>query len=185
MSNPPVRTSTVLAPVLALARAALSQAERGVLIPRTAQEMARALRAKACEIWLADSEAPQVAAVYLEPGTVADSLDGAVLLSVVGSGSGEPVSVGDWLCVPVRGEPGVRGVLALNRAGAWHDEEVALAELAASIVAFVVALGQARTFDDRERDQFLALIGHDLRSPVSNIRVGAQLARRNLNAGAT
>ena len=75
--------------------------------------------------------------------------------------------------------------LAVHGAGPWQAGQIALAETAAAIVGLGVQLTRARRFDDRERDQFLALVGHDLRSPLSNVRVGAQLARRNLEAGDT
>jgi signal transduction histidine kinase len=177
-------TTTMLrdTPMVRLARAALGT-DRAVLLPRAAQETGRLLGASSCEIWLAENGLPQVAAVYLKPGAVVGSLDAAALTAALRGHSDSLVQVDDWLCVPVPGDPNPRGVLALYRARHWTDDELATAALAATIVALALKLAEARSFDDRERDQFLALIGHDLRSPLSNVRVGAQLARRNLQAG--
>lgn len=172
-----------LAPLLELAQAAASDADHAVLLPRAAEETARLLGAEACEIWLAEDGLPRVAAVHLEPGAVVGRFDGEALVATLGPGPGAPVVIDEWLSVPVSGDTGPRGALAVRRRGAWSAADVAGAEMAAAIVALGLQLLEARRFDDRERDQFLALVGHDLRSPLSNVRVGAQLARRNLDAG--
>lgn len=178
-------TAQQLAPLLEMARAAAMESERAVLLPRGARETARLLGALACEIWLVDDGLPSVAAVHLEPEAEVSRLDGAALLATLVAGSGAGQQIDGWLCVPIPGDPGPLGALAVHGAGPWQAGQIALAETAAAIVGLGVQLTRARRFDDRERDQFLALVGHDLRSPLSNVRVGAQLARRNLEAGDT
>lgn len=180
MTSSKVRTRAPLAAMLHLVRAAADETGRGPLLPRAAREAARLLDASACEIWLTQDGLPQVAAVHMEPGADAATLDGGVLMDALG---GRVLEEGAWLCVPVPGDPGPRGVLALHRPGVWRPEDVELAELVAAVAGLALALAEARRFDEGERDRFLALIGHDLRSPLANVRVGAQLARRNLAAG--
>jgi signal transduction histidine kinase len=69
------------------------------------------------------------------------------------------------------------------RQGAWPPEDVSLLETTVSMVDLGMEVASAGRLDDASRDQFLALIGHDLRSPLSMVKVGAQLASRNLTAG--
>jgi signal transduction histidine kinase len=123
-----------------------------------------------------------VAAVHLEPGASVHSLYGQALMASLG---GRTVELDGWLSVPVPGDPSPVGVLTLHKTDSWTARDQESAELAAGVLGLGLMLSEARRFDDRERDQFLALIGHDLRSPLSNVRVGAQLARRNLAAGDT
>jgi signal transduction histidine kinase len=93
------------------------------------------------------------------------------------------LSADGWVCVPLAGESQVRGVLAVAREDLWAPAAVRLAELVAAVVTLGLRAADAGRFDDEARNEFLALVGHDLRSPLSNVKVGAQLARRNLDAG--
>lgn len=180
MTSSKAVTEDRIAPVLEIARAAATVADRGALLPLAAREAARLLGASACEIWVAEEGLPRVAAVHMEPSATVRSLEGGALLATLG---GRVTEVDGWLCVPIPGDPVPRGAMTVARDDAWQPGDVAQLQLTAAIVALGLQVAEARSFDDRERDQFLALIGHDLRSPLSNVRVGAQLALRNLEAG--
>jgi signal transduction histidine kinase len=163
-----------------IGHAALGAVDRAAFLPIAAREAARQFGSDACEVWLDDEDGLALAAVFRRhesaPGR---SLDQARLAdSLVG-----PVRASGWLAVPIPGDPKPRGTLALLTAGSWTDDDVGAVEAVATVVGLGLAAISAGDFDEQSRDQFLALLGHDLRSPLSNVRVGAQLARRNLEAG--
>ncbi len=163
-----------------IGRAAASAADRMAFLPLVSRKAVEILAARACEIWLADDE-PVLVATYRAPGgEVDDAPDPRAIETCLG---GENVHSDAWLCVPIPGTPAPAGVLALARGAAWTADDVALAETIASMVDLGLELASAGRLDDQSRSQFLALIGHDLRSPLANVRIGAQLAGRNLDAG--
>jgi signal transduction histidine kinase len=182
------RRTSDLEPVLSLLAAALGEGDRSAFLPTAAREAARFLGAEACEVWLED-EGPVLAAVYRRPEAAPRSPDPRLLRRAQ---AGDVVADEGWLLVPVPGAGRTQGALAfshpagtaLGNGGAVVDED---ALDAARLVAALVGLAQlglgTERFDAEARDQFLALVGHDLRSPLANVRVGAQLARRNLDAG--
>lgn len=163
-----------------IGRAATGLVDRLAFPPLAAQNIVAMVDAEACEIWL-DEDGPVLAATFraasAEPGGSAALED---LETALG---GEPLLADLWLCLPIPGDPKPSGVLAVRRRGAWLDEERSLLEIAASLIDLGVEMASAGRLDDKARDEFLALIGHDLRSPLSMVRVGAQLASRNLDAG--
>ncbi len=174
-----VLQTTRLGPLVALGRAASGAVDRSAFLPVAARETARLLSAEACEVWL-DEDGPVLAASYRAPEQAARSPESAALSAVLAHGG---TQTDGWLLVPVPGDPQPVGVLAVARDGPWPSEDTLLAEVAAVIVGLTLEAVAAGRFDARARDQFLALVGHDLRSPLSNVRVGAQLAVRNLDAG--
>jgi signal transduction histidine kinase len=166
-----------LSPLAEIARAALAPGERAAFLPRAARGAARLLGAAACEIWL-DDDGPALGAVHRAPDARPASPDRTALTAALG---GVPTRAGAWLCLPLPGDRAPMGVLAAADGERPVDE--AAAELVAAVVGLGLAVAGAERFDAEARDQFLALLGHDLRSPLANVRVGAQLARRNLDAG--
>jgi signal transduction histidine kinase len=173
-----------LAPVLAVLRAALGGADRSTFLPSAAREAAGYLGAEACEVWL-DDGGLALTAIFRAPEARLRSPDPALLRRAL---AGETVTEEGWFCLAIPGPDGPsrpQGVLALG--GLPDTWELALER--AELVALVLGLAQSTRgtehFDAEARDQFLALLGHDLRGPLANVRVGAQLARRNLDAGDT
>jgi len=171
--------TTRLGPLAALGKAAAGGVDRSAFLPVAARETALMLDAEACEVWL-DDEGPVLAAVYRRPEAAPRSPERRVVAAAL---AGETARSGAWLCVPVPGESGPRGVLAVAGGQLHTADDVLAAEVAATIVGLALEAAGAGRFDAEARDQFLALLGHDLRSPLANVRVGAQLARRNLDAG--
>lgn len=169
-----------LAALAEIARAASGAVDRMAFLPVVARAAVGMFEAAACEIWL-NEQGPVLAATYrapearVETGPARDALEDAL--------GGVPVLAGDWYLQPIPGHPSSGGVLAVLRPGAWSRDEVALLETVSSMLDLGMEVAVAGRMDDQSRDQFLALIGHDLRSPLSMVRVGAQLASRNLDAG--
>lgn len=93
--------------------------------------------------------------------------------------------IGRWLLVPVLHQNQLIGVLELHHCGdsgsAWTPQESALAKAIADQVG--VALIQARAYAhledlnqqlaalDRTRDNLTAIVGHELRTPLSTVQV--------------
>jgi signal transduction histidine kinase len=172
--------ATRLAPLIEIARAATGAVDRTAFLPLVAREAARAFDSDTCEIWLEDAGVPVVSAVHRAGDGKAESPSEDDLASALG---GTSVASGTWLCTPVPGESGPRGVLAVSKSDPWSEDDRGLVELVSTVIALGLRVAEAGPFDDQARDEFLALVGHDLRSPLSNVRVGAQLARKNLDAG--
>jgi signal transduction histidine kinase len=168
-----------LRPVLAILRAAMAGGDRTAFLPTAAREAADFLSADACEVWL-DDEGPALAAVYRAPEAAVRSPEARTLRRAM---AGDVVREGPWLCVPIPGADRPMGVLTAMGPAAWAEDEAERAQLVAGLVGLVQSAAGSEHFDAEARDQFLALLGHDLRSPLANVRVGAQLARRNLDAG--
>ena len=171
-----------LAPLLDMVRAAAGAADRTAFLPVVARRTAEMIDATACEIWI-ESEGPTLAASWRVPGTALRSPEVSDLRAVMREG--EDTVVDAWLCVPLPpSDVGTaRGVLAVHTESAPGSDEVALVEVAAAVARLGLDAADAGKLDAESRDEFLALLGHDLRSPLSNVRVGAQLAQRNLDAG--
>ena len=163
-----------------IGRAATGLVDRLAFPPLAAQTIVEMVDAEACEIWL-DDDGPVLAATFRAPA--AEPRGSAALEDLEVALGGEPLLSDLWLCLPIPGDPKPSGVLAVRRRGAWLDEERSMLEIAASLIDLGVEVASAGRLDDKARDEFLALIGHDLRSPLSMVRVGAQLASRNLDAG--
>jgi signal transduction histidine kinase len=175
-----VRQRRQIGALATIGHAALGAVDRAAFLPVAAREACRQLGADACEVWLEDEDGIALAAVFRRhDGGAARSLDMERLTAALV----EPVRANGWLAVPIPGDPRPAGVLAVLSADAWDAEDRVWAESVASVLGLGIAAISAGQFDEESRDQFLALLGHDLRSPLSNVRVGAQLARRNLEAG--
>jgi signal transduction histidine kinase len=163
-----------------IGRAATGAVDRLAFLPVVARTIVDMMSADACEIWL-NEDGPVLAATFRDPeAEVRGSPDRLALSAAL---AGDPLLTGNWFCMPIPGDPDASGVLAVCRAGAWPPEDVSLLESTASMLDLGMEVASAGRLDDRARDEFLALIGHDLRSPLSMVRVGAQLASRNLDAG--
>jgi signal transduction histidine kinase len=163
-----------------IGRAAAGAADRMAFLPLVSRKAVEMLDARACQIWLSE-DGPVLVATYRAPGAeIDDAPDAGALEACL---AGEIVSGDAWLCVPIPSDPDPAGVLAIARDGAWSPDDIALAETTASMIDLGLEIASAGRLDDQSRSQFLALIGHDLRSPLANVRVGAQLAERNLAAG--
>jgi signal transduction histidine kinase len=180
MATVDVEQATRLVPLIEIARAATGAVDRTAFLPLVAREAARVFEADTCEIWLEDGGLPTVSAVHRSNGGEAESPSEDDVASALG---GTTVQSGTWLCTPVPGESGPRGVLAISAERTWTEQDRSLVDLVATVIALGLRVAEAGPFDDQARDEFLALVGHDLRSPLSNVRVGAQLARKNLDAG--
>lgn len=178
--------STRLTALLEMVRAAANVGEPSSFLPSIVRGTAEMIGADACDVWIEDDDLER-AASFQAPGAggrserpalgaerISDILDAA-----------EVIRHDDWLCVPLPAiEVGAkRAVLCAARERAFDAEEIMLVEVAAHVAGIGLQASASGGFDDKARDQFLALLGHDLRSPLSNVRVGAQLARRNLEAG--
>lgn len=168
-----------LAPVLSVIRAALGTVDRSAFLPTAARDAADFLGAGACELWL-DDDGPALTAAYRSTDAMARS---PAVQAVHRALAGDVVHEGPWLLVPLPGENGPRGVLAALGTSVWEPVDDEKATVIAGVIGLAHAVVGAERFDSAARDQFLALLGHDLRSPLANVRVGAQLARRNLTAG--
>ena len=163
-----------------IGRAAASAADRLAFLPIVARKAVEMLDADACEVWL-NEDGPVLGATYRAPRTKAGASPDADAIEACLKG--DTVRRHAWLCVPLPSDPAPSGVLAIARAGVWAPDDVALAETAASMIDLGLEIASAGRLDNHSRSQFLALIGHDLRSPLANVRIGAQLAGRNLEAG--
>ncbi|HEY7294573.1 MAG TPA: ATP-binding protein [Dehalococcoidia bacterium] len=94
------------------------------------------------------------------------------------------------LCVPLRARGRTLGAVAFASEDAgrrYGRAEIALAEEIAHRAA--IAIENARLYGEaqravRQRDEFLAAVSHDLRSPLSTIKGSAQLIARRLAATA-
>lgn len=179
-----LRLNTRLDPLLDMARAAAGAVDRTAFLPVVARGIAEVVEADACEVWL-DVGGPTLSALYRAPGAGAPprSPERRSLTEVMAEA--EVAHIDGWLCVPLpqTAGTGTRGVIAIARAVAPNAEEVTLVEVAATLARLGLDAADAGRFDADSRDQFLALLGHDLRAPLSNVRVGAQLAQRNLDVG--
>jgi signal transduction histidine kinase len=175
-----VHERTQIGALATIGHAALGAVDRSAFLPVAARETCRQFGADACEVWLDEEDGLALAGSFRRhEGGAGRSLDhGRLTDALVG-----PVRASGWLAVPVPGDLKPRGVLALLTDKTWTDDDELLAESVAAMIGLGLAAISAGEFDDESRDQFLALLGHDLRSPLSNVRVGAQLARRNLEAG--
>jgi signal transduction histidine kinase len=180
MASVEVLQTTRLTPLVALGRAAADAGSGSAFLPAAVRETARMLGARACEVWLDEEGSPALAARHRVPETSPRALEKVALAQAL---AGETMQADSWLCVPLPGGPQPVGVLAVEREGAWPADDLLLLELSAIIIGLALQAAGADRFDAEARDQFLALVGHDLRSPLSNVRVGAQLAVRNLEAG--
>ena len=179
--------STRLSALLEMVRAAAGATEPSSFMPSIARSTAQMIGATACDVWF-DDDGMERAASYRAPaggdrGRPREALEPAQVAGVLDEG--EIAIVDGWLCVPLprTGDGSKRAMLCVDRDTVLEPEEVTLVEVAASVAGVGLEAASAGGFDDKARDQFLALLGHDLRSPLSNVRVGAQLARRNLEAG--
>lgn len=179
-----LRLNTRLDPLLDMARAAAGAVDRTAFLPVVARGIAEVLEADACEVWL-DVGGPTLSALYRAPsaGAPPRSPERRALTEIMTEA--EVAHVDGWLCVPLpqTAGTGTRGVIALTRAAAPNAEEVTLVEVAATLARLGLDAADAGRFDAESRDQFVALLGHDLRAPLANVRVGAQLAQRNLDVG--
>ncbi|MBK6770156.1 MAG: HAMP domain-containing histidine kinase [Ardenticatenales bacterium] len=179
-----LQLNTRLDPLLDMARAAAGAVDRTAFLPVVARGIAEVLEADACEVWL-DVGGPTLSALHRAPGSGAPprSPERRALAEVMAEA--EVAHIDGWLCVPLpqTAGTGTRGVIALSRSVAPNAEEVTLVEVAATLARLGLDAADAGRFDADARDQFLALLGHDLRAPLSNVRVGAQLAQRNLDVG--
>ncbi len=173
-----VLQATRLGPLASLARAATDGADQPDFLPLAAREAAQLLQADACELWL-DEHGPVLAASHRVPDALTDSPTDGLLAEALAGETGEEDG---WLAAPVFGSGAPIGVLAVYREGSWPPAELVLAHVAASLVGLAIAT-RSGGFGAEERNQFLALVGHDLRSPLANVKVAAQLAVRNLEAG--
>jgi signal transduction histidine kinase len=175
-------TTTTLAPLLELVRAAATATDRTAFLPFVARAALSLLRADACEVWV-DADGPARAATARREGPTPVSLRPDALRSVFADG--EMTHTEGWLVVPLPTMDGGShaAALAVARDGAFNSDEVALVEVAAAVTRMGLDAADAGRMDATARDEFLALLGHDLRSPLSNVRVGSQLAQRNLDAG--
>lgn len=174
------RAPSRMAGLAELGRAAAA-GDRTSFLPLAARRTAELLAAEACEIWLAD-EAPLLVASYRRPGRASEGAPEEAAIAACLAG-GEPVLSPPWHLAPIPGEPLAQGVIGVRRAGAWPEDDLALLQTIAALVDLGLDTGGGGRLDQQSRNQFLALIGHDLRSPLANVRVGAQLAGRNLEAG--
>jgi len=163
-----------------IGRAAAGAVDRTAFLPLVARQTAGLLEAEACEIWLRE-EGLVLAAAYRAPEIRALAAPEAKLLERCLRG--ERVQQGRWTCIPIPGDPDAGGVVAVAREAAWSADDLALLDTIASLLDLGLEVASAGRMDSQARSQFLALIGHDLRSPLANVRVGAQLAGRNLEAG--
>ncbi len=178
----PAITTVHLRPLVSLPRLALDAIEPAAFAAQAARELAGWLQAERCEVWLEEESGLVLVADWPPRDEHALTAPEAVLdrALVVGRSTD-----GDWLALPLRATPRPVGAVALLRCVPPGDGEGELADLAADTVSVCLqALGVGK-FDAKTRDEFLALVGHDLRSPLSNVRVAAQLATRNLTAGDT
>lgn len=173
-----IAPQTLLASLASLARAATGAVERTEFLPNAARQVALLLDADVCEIWI-DEEGPVLAATFRVPSAGPDPAPSADLEEAL---AGAPIESDDWRYwpVPSRSEP--IAVLAMAKESGWTAGDDDLGAIAAALVGLALQ-AMAQGFDAAERDRFLALVGHDLRSPLANVRVGAQLAVRNLEAG--
>ncbi len=179
--------STRLTALLEMVRAAADASEPSSFMPSIARGTAEMIGASACDVWF-DEDGVTRAASFRSPfsgarNQIQDALEPAQVISVLDDG--EITNVDGWLCVPMSriDDGSKRALICVERESALDSEEVMLVEVAALVAGVGLQAAASGGFDDKARDQFLALLGHDLRSPLSNVRVGAQLARRNLEAG--
>ncbi len=169
-----------LALLAEIGRAATGAVDRLAFLPAVARTVVDMMQADACELWL-DEEGPVMAATFRAAEA---SVRGSPSLEALEEAlAGQPAVDGQWLCIPIPGAPKPSGILALRRQGDWSPAERSMLEASAAMIDMGMELASAGRLDDKARDDFLALIGHDLRSPLSMVRVGAQLAGRNLEAG--
>jgi signal transduction histidine kinase len=105
------------------------------------------------------------------PGLVGGTEEGRALL--------ERLAIRSYLAVPLRGPAGVIGAFAfgMSTSGRRFDERsvpiaVELARRAALAIENARLLETARR-EARAREQILAIVSHDLRTPLSAIRMGA------------
>ena len=174
------RRSAQLEGLAEISRSAAGAADRMVFLPLVARKAVEILDAVAGEIWL-NEDGPVLAAMYRRPDAGADRpLDRAAVELCL---TGETVRSDRWSCVPIPGDSHPAGVLAVARDGGWSADDMTLLQTIASLVDLGLEVAASGRLDSHARGQFLALIGHDLRSPLANVRVGAQLAGRNLDAG--
>lgn len=176
----PLAQGPQLAALSEIARAASGAVDRMAFLPVVARAVVGMFHAEACEVWL-NEQGPVLAATYRAPEARVET--GPARAALEETLGGAPVLAADWYLQPIPGHPVSGGVLAVLRPGAWSRDEVDLLETVASMLDLGMEVAAAGRMDDQARDQFLALIGHDLRSPLSMVRVGAQLASRNLDAG--
>ncbi len=176
----PILAPARLRPLVSLPQLALDAADPATFAVAAARALTTWLNVRRCEVWLEEESGLEMAAAApasdgQEPCGPGELLDRALV-------AGRSTE-GMWLALPLRAAPRPVGVLALLGSDAWAESDVELAETAADVASVCFqALGVGK-FDARTRDEFLALVGHDLRSPLSNVRVAAQLALRNLAAG--
>jgi signal transduction histidine kinase/DNA-binding response OmpR family regulator len=93
---------------------------------------------------------------------------------------GPPVVLHGAVVLPMRKNDGVLGALTLASADPGRRLDLALAQDLASRAA--IALHNARLYRDiqegnRRKDEFLAMLAHELRNPLAPIRNAAQLLR--------
>jgi signal transduction histidine kinase len=174
-----VLQTTRLTPLVEIGRAAAGAADRAGFLPVAARETARLLGARACEIWL-DDDGPVLTAAFRPPDGAPRSLEAEALAAVLGQ---DQAWLDGWLCLDIPGDVKTLGILAVARDEPWSPDDAALAEAVTCLIGLGLTVVETGRLGDEARGEFLALLGHDLRSPLSNVRIGAQLARRNLEAG--
>lgn len=97
----------------------------------------------------------------------------------------EQWQIHSWLIAPIRHQGELLGVLELHHGGPlvyqWHENDIALVEAIAAQAG--VALTQAQAYSDSEslnrnlaaleqtRSNLIAIVGHELRTPLSTIQV--------------
>ena len=179
--------STRLTALLEMVRAAAAATEPASFLPAIASSCAEMIGAAACDVWFDDEGIERAASFRAPHGSgrreAPNALEPAQVMDVLDEGG---LSIIDgWVCVPLpKIDDGTkRAMICVARESVLEPEEVTLVEVAASVAGVGLQAAASGGFDDKARDQFLALLGHDLRSPLSNVRVGAQLARRNMEAG--
>ena len=93
--------------------------------------------------------------------------------------------IDSWLMVPIRYQNALMGILELHYSGTssspWHSEDIALVEAVANNAG--VALTQASAYTnlvelnqklaalERIQNNLIAVVGHELRTPITTIRV--------------
>lgn len=178
-----LRQATGQSALRRIIEAASEPQDRSSVLPVIAASLAECLGADACHVWL-DVDGPQLAAAHSAGGPgVTRALDSRRVKAMLASD--RLVVEGVWTCAPLPscGIGTESGRVCVARSLPLRPEEIDLLRGAAAIVRLVLQSSADGGLDDEARDEFLALLGHDLRSPLANVRIGAQLARRNLDAG--
>ncbi|MFY0529751.1 ATP-binding protein [Archangium gephyra] len=120
------------------------------------------------------------------------SLEAAWVRSALGVDTPErfmALGARSYMCVPLKARGGTFGAItfvSVTRGRSYGPGELALAEEFARRAA--LAVDNARLFREAQealkaRDEFLSMASHDLRSPLTSLRLQLQAVRRNLQPG--